>query len=62
MLKNVTRDGLRMIACIRALDEPCAQSLTYTKFWEEQGVSRAQLDQKVADVCHSRSMVAVFIR
>jgi hypothetical protein len=50
ILKNVTRDALRMVACIRALDEPCAQSLTYTKYLEGQGVSRAQLDQKVADV------------
>src|SRR5260370_116982 len=61
ILKNVTRDGLRMVACIRALDEPCAQSLTYTKYVEEHGVSRAQLDQKVADVYQSlRSIGATY--
>jgi hypothetical protein len=61
ILKNVTRDGLRMVACIRALDEPCAESLTYTKFFEEQGLSRAQLNQKVADVYQSlRSIGATY--
>jgi hypothetical protein len=61
ILKNVTRDALRMVACIRALDEPCAQSLTYTKYLEGQGVSRAQLDQKVADVYQSlRSIGATY--
>jgi hypothetical protein len=50
---NVTRDALRMVACIRALDESCAQSLTYTKFLEEHGLSRAQLDQRVAEVYQS---------
>lgn len=61
VLNNVTRDALRMVACIRALDESCAQSLTYTKFLEERGVSRAQLDQKVADVYQSlRSIGATY--
>lgn len=48
--KKIAHDALRMVACIKALDAPCAQSLTYTKFLEEQGSSRAQLDQKVTDV------------
>jgi hypothetical protein len=61
ILKNVTRDALRMVVCIKALDEPCAQSLTYTKFFEEKGLSRAQLDQKVADVYQSlRSIGATY--
>lgn len=61
LLENVTRDALQMVACIRALDEPCAQSMTYTKFLEDRGVSRAQLDQKVADVYQSlRSIGATY--
>jgi len=61
LLENVTRDALRMVACVRALDEPCAQSLTYTKFFEEKDLSRAQLDQKVADVYQSlRSIGATY--
>jgi hypothetical protein len=47
---NITRDALRMVACVKALDGPCSEALTYTKILEEQGLSLAEYYRKVAEV------------
>jgi len=45
---NASRDALRLVACMKAFDATCANSLIYTKMYEEHGISRDQLDQGLA--------------
>ena len=47
---NATRDVMRLVACMKALDAICANSLTYTKVFEGHGISRDRLDQSVTDL------------
>jgi hypothetical protein len=47
---NATRDVMRLVACMKALDAACANSLTYTRVFEEHGITRDKLDQAVANL------------
>ena len=42
---NASRDAARLVACMKAFDAGCVNSLTYTKMLEDHGISRDQLDQ-----------------
>jgi hypothetical protein len=42
---NASRDATRLVACMKAFDAACVNSLTYTKMFEDRGISRDQLDQ-----------------
>jgi hypothetical protein len=42
---NASRDAARLVACMKAFDAACVNSLTYTKMLEDHGISRDQLDQ-----------------
>jgi hypothetical protein len=47
---NASRDAVRLVACMKDFDAVCANSLTYTKIFEDHGISRDQLDHTVADL------------
>ena len=48
---------------MKAFDATCANSLTYTKVFEDHGISRVQLDQRVADLYQKlKSMRATYSR
>jgi hypothetical protein len=47
---NATRDAMRLVACMKSLDAVCANSLTYTKVFEEHGITRDKLDQAVTNL------------
>ena len=47
---SAIRDATRLADCMKAFDAACTVSLTYTKILEQQGISRAQLDQGLADM------------
>jgi hypothetical protein len=60
---NASRDATRLVACMKAFDAACANSLTYTKVFEDHGISRIQLDQSVADLYQKlKSMHATYSR
>jgi hypothetical protein len=42
---NASRDAARLVACMKAFDAACVNSLTYTKMLEDHGISRDQVDQ-----------------
>jgi len=44
---NATHDATRLVVCMKAFDAACVNSLTYTKVFEDRGVSRDQLDQQL---------------
>jgi hypothetical protein len=44
---DATRDATRLVACMKAFDAVCTNSLTYSKVFEDRGISRDQLDQQV---------------
>jgi hypothetical protein len=45
---NASRDATRLVACMKTFDAACVNSLTYTKTFEDRGISRDQLDQQIA--------------
>jgi hypothetical protein len=47
---NATRDVTRLVACMKALDAACANSLTYTRVFEEHGLTRDKLNQAVTNL------------
>ena len=47
---NASRDAVRLVGCMKAFDAPCANSMTYTKVLEENGISRQQLDKSVTNL------------
>jgi hypothetical protein len=60
---NASRDAMRLVACMKSFDSACANSLTYTKVFEDQGMSRVQLEQRVADLYQKlKSMHATYSR
>jgi hypothetical protein len=60
---NAHRDALQLVACMKAFDSTCANSLTYTKVFEEHGISRLQIDQRVGDLYQKlKSMRATYSR
>src|SRR5271165_1770396 len=44
---NATHDATRLVVCMRAFDAACVNSLTYTKVFEDRGISRDLLNQQV---------------
>ena len=46
---NASRDATRLVECMKAFDAACANSLTYTKIFEDHGISRDELDKTVAN-------------
>lgn len=44
---NATNDATRLVVCMKAFDAACVNSLTYTKVFEDRGISREQLNQQV---------------
>ena len=60
---NASRDATRLAACMKTFDAACANSMTYTKVFEDHGISRAQLDQRVTDLYQKlKSMHATYSR
>jgi hypothetical protein len=60
---NASRDAMRLVACMKSFDSACANSLTYTKVFEDHGISRGQLEQRVADQYQKlKSMHATYSR
>jgi hypothetical protein len=47
---NASRDVARLAACMKALDAACANSLTYTRVFEEHGISRDKIYQAVTNL------------
>jgi len=47
---NAALDATRLVACMKAFDAACVNSLTYSKVFEDRGISRDQLDQQVGAV------------
>jgi len=47
---NATRDVTRLVACMKALDAACVNSLTYTRVFEEHGIPRDKLNQAVTNL------------
>jgi hypothetical protein len=47
---NCIRDVTRLVECMKTLDATCTNSLTYTRPFEEHGISRDQLDRAVNDL------------
>jgi hypothetical protein len=57
------RDAKRLVACMKEFDAACANSLTYTKALEDQGVSRDRLDRVVTGLYQDlKSMGARYSR
>jgi hypothetical protein len=50
MAANAIRDATRLVTCMKALDATCANSLTYTRVFEEHGITRDKLDQAVTNL------------
>ena len=46
---NASRDAMRLVESMKAFDAVCANSLTYTKIFEDHGMSRDELDKTVAN-------------
>ena len=60
---NASRDAMQLVACMKSFDSACANSLTYTKVFEDRGISRVQLEQRVADLYQKlKSMHATYSR
>ena len=60
---NASRDAMRLVACMKSFDSACVNSLTYTKVFEDRGISRVQLEQRVADLYQKlKSMHATYSR
>ena len=60
---NASRDAMQLVACMKSFDWACANSLTYTKVFEDRGISRVQLEQRVADLYQKlKSMHATYSR
>jgi hypothetical protein len=60
---NASRDAMRLVACMKSFDPVCANSLTYTKGFEDRGISRVQLEQRVTDLYQRlKSMHATYSR
>jgi hypothetical protein len=57
MAANATRDVMRLVECMKALDAVCANSLTYTRVFEEHGIPRDKLDQAVTNLYHQLKSV-----
>src|SRR6202789_3274564 len=54
---------MRWVAWMKSFDSACAISLTYTKGFEDHGISRVQLEQRVADLYQKlKSMHATYSR
>lgn len=47
---NASGDAMRLVACMKAYDAACVNSLTYTKVLEDHGISRDQLEQAVTNM------------
>jgi hypothetical protein len=60
---NASRDAMRLVACMKSFDSACANSLTYTEVFEDHGISRVLLEQRVADLYQKlKSMHATYSR
>jgi hypothetical protein len=60
---NARRDAMQLVACMKAFDSTCANSLTYTKVFEDHGISHLQLEQRVGDLYQKlKSMHATYSR
>jgi hypothetical protein len=60
---NARHDALQLVACMKVFDSICANSLTYTKVFEDHGIPRFQLDQRVGDLYQKlKSMHATYVR
>jgi hypothetical protein len=60
---NANRDAMRLVACMKSFDSACANTLTYTKVFEDRGISRVQLEKRVADLYQKlKSMHATYSR
>jgi hypothetical protein len=60
---NASRDAMQLVECMKSFDSACANSLTNTKVFEDHGISRVQLEQRVADLYQKlKSMHATYSR